>query len=262
MEWDTLTLEKDAERHFAVITLNRPANFNAISTQLARDLLAALSHIEEDDDIWAAIITGAGEKAFCSGADLKERKNMTKPQMIAQRKLFVKMFTAVSVFPKPLIAAVNGVAFGGGLEIALGCDWIVAAENAILSLSETSIGVIPAGGGTQNMSRVIGKQKAKQLILTARRLTAAEAKEWGFVARVVPQAELMNAAIEEVASITKNAPIAVYQAKKAINFGVDLDLYTGLVLEAEAYNAALYSEDRDEGLAAFNEKRKPVYKGR
>jgi len=179
MEWDTLTLEKDAERHFAVITLNRPANFNAISTQLARDLLAALSYIEEDDDIWAAIITGAGEKAFCSGADLKERKNMTKPQMIAQRKLFVKMFTAVSVFPKPLIAAVNGVAFGGGLEIALGCDWIVAAENAILSLSETSIGVIPAGGGTQNMSRVIGKQKAKQLILTARRLTAAEAKEWG-----------------------------------------------------------------------------------
>ena len=187
---------------------------------------------------------------------------MTKPQMIAQRKLFVKMFTAISVFPKPLIAAVNGVAFGGGLEIALACDWIVAAENAIVALSETSIGVIPAGGGTQNMSRAIGKQKAKQLILTSKRLTAAEAKEWGFVARVVPQAELMNAAIEEVAAITKNSPIAVYQAKKSINFGVDLDLYTGLVLEAEAYNAALYSEDRDEGLAAFNEKRKPVYKGR
>lgn len=261
MEWDTLKFEKFADKHCAVITLNRPQNFNAISTQLARDMLSVLNYIEEDDEIWAAIITGTGEKAFCSGADLKERKNMTKPQMIAQRKLFVKMFTAVSVFPKPIIAAVNGVAFGGGFEIALGCDWIVAAENAILSLSETSIGVIPAGGGTQNMSRIIGKQKAKQLILTAKRLSAAEAKEWGLVARVVPQEQLMEAAFEEIASITKNAPVAVYQAKKAINYGVDLDLNTGLVLEAEAYNAALYSEDRDEGLAAFNEKRKPVFKG-
>ena len=262
MAYETLSLEKNLEQHYAVITLNRPANFNAISTQLARDMLDVLNAIEEDDEIWAAIITGTGEKAFCSGADLKERKTMTMPQMIAQRKLFVKMFTAVSVFPKPLIAAMNGVAFGGGFEIALGCDWIVAAENAILSLSEVSIGVIPAGGGTQNMSRAIGKLKAKQLILTAKRLTAAEAKEWGLVARVAPLADLMQVAVEEVASITKNAPIAVYQAKKSINFGVDLDLYTGLVLEAEAYNAALYSEDRDEGLAAFNEKRKPVYKGR
>lgn len=262
MAWETLTLEKDAEKHLGIITLNRPENFNAISTQLARDMLSVLQTIEEDDEIWAVILTGTGTKAFCSGADLKERKNMTKPQMIAQRKIFVKMFTAVSLFPKPIIAAVNGVAFGGGFELALGCDWIVAADNAILSLSEVSIGIIPAGGGTQNMSRIIGKQKAKQLILTAKRLTAAEAKEWGLVAKVVPQEQLMEAAKAEVAEITKNAPIAVYQAKKAINYGVDLDLNTGLVLEAEVYNGALYTEDRDEGLAAFNEKRKPVYKGR
>ena len=262
MQFETLILEKNSEQHYAIITLNRPENFNAISTQLARDMLAVLSHLEEDDDIWAVILTGMGPKAFCSGADLKERKSMTKYQMIAQRKLFVKMFTAVSFFPKPIIAAVNGAAFGGGFELALGCDWIVASDNAIMALSEVSIGIIPAGGGTQNMSRLIGKQKAKQLIFTAKRLTAAEAKEWGLVAKVVPQAELLEAAKAEVAEITKNAPIAVYQAKKAINYGVDLDLNSGLVLEAEAYNAALYSEDRDEGLAAFNEKRKPVYKGR
>lgn len=262
MQFETLILEKNPEQHYAIITLNRPENFNAISTQLARDMLAVLSHLEEDDDIWAVILTGMGPKAFCSGADLKERKNMTKYQMIAQRKLFVKMFTAVSFFPKPIIAAVNGAAFGGGFELALGCDWIVASDNAVMALSEVSIGIIPAGGGTQNMSRLIGKQKAKQLIFTAKRLTAAEAKEWGLVAKVVPQAELLEAAKAEVAEITKNAPIAVYQAKKAINYGVDLDLNSGLVLEAEAYNAALYSEDRDEGLAAFNEKRKPVYKGR
>jgi len=262
MQFETLILEKNPEQHYAIITLNRPENFNAISTQLARDMLTVLSHLEEDDDIWAVILTGMGPKAFCSGADLKERKSMTKYQMIAQRKLFVKMFTAVSFFPKPIIAAVNGAAFGGGFELALGCDWIVASDNAVMALSEVSIGIIPAGGGTQNMSRLIGKQKAKQLIFTAKRLTAAEAKEWGLVAKVVPQAELLEAAKAEVAEITKNAPIAVYQAKKAINYGVDLDLNSGLVLEAEAYNAALYSEDRDEGLAAFNEKRKPVYKGR
>jgi len=261
LAYETMTFEKIAEEHLGIITLNRPDNFNAISTQLARDMLAVLAAIEEDDEIWCVIVTGTGAKAFCSGADLKERKSMTKQQMIAQRKIFVKMFTAVSVFPKPIIAAMNGVAFGGGFEIALGCDWIVAAENAILSLSEVSIGVIPAGGGTQNMSRIIGKQKAKQLILTAKRLTAAEAKDWGLVAKVVPLDQLLATAKAEAAEITKNAPIAVYQAKKSVNYGVDLDLNTGLVLEAEAYNAALYSADRDEGLAAFNEKRKPVYKG-
>ncbi|KKM10028.1 enoyl-CoA hydratase [Clostridiales bacterium PH28_bin88] len=262
MEWETIKVQVEPEDHLAVVTFNRPEAMNAISTQLARDVLSVLEYLENHDEIFAVVWTGAGDKAFCAGADLRERKDMTRDQMKKQRALFVKMFTAVSFFPKPLVAAVNGYAMGGGFEFALGCDFIVASDKAVFGLTEVGLGIIPAGGGTQLLPRAIGKQKAKELIFTARRLSAAEAAEWGIVNYVVPGGELMAKARALLGEITKNAPIALQQAKRAIDFGVEVDLKSGFTLEAECYNVCLTTEDRDEGLRAFNEKRKPVYKGR
>lgn len=262
MEWSTLKLELDRENNWALVHFNRPEAMNAISTQLARDVLSLLEYLEDQDDIFAILWTGAGEKAFCAGADLRERRDMTKEAMKKQRAIFVKMFTALSLFPKPIIAAVNGYAMGGGFEFALGCDFIIASENALFALTEVGLGIIPAGGGTQHLPRAIGKQKAKELIFTARRLTGAQAYDWGIVNHVVPGEELMAKGKELLGEITSNAPIALQQAKRSINYGVEMDLVSGLTLEAECYNVCLATEDRDEGLRAFNEKRKPVYQGR
>ena len=262
MEWQTLKVQLEPEIHLATVAFNRPAAMNAISTQLATEVLSVLDYLENNDQVFAVLWTGSGEKAFCAGADLRERKNMTREQMKKQRALFVKMFTAVSLFPKPIIAAVNGYAMGGGFEFALGCDFIIASEQAVFALTEVGLGIIPAGGGTQHLPRAIGKQRAKELIFSARRLTAREAAEWGIVNHVVPHQELIPKARAVLGEITQNAPIALQQAKRSINFGVELDLVSGLTLEAECYNVCLTTEDRDEGLRAFNEKRKPVYVGR
>lgn len=262
MDWQTVKVEVRPDDHLAIASFNRPEAMNAISTQLAQDVLSVLDYLESHDEVFVVVWTGEGEKAFCAGADLRERKDMTKDQMRKQRALFVQMFTAVSFFPKPLIAAVNGFALGGGFEFALGCDFIIASEKATLGLTEVGLGIIPAGGGTQHLSRAIGKQKAKELIFTARRLSGREAYEWGIVNRVVPAEDLMSTAQSMALEIAKNAPIALQQAKRSINYGVELDLHSGLSFEAECYNVCLLTEDRDEGLRAFNEKRKPVYKGR
>ncbi len=259
MTWETIRVE--VKENVAVITFNRPDALNAISTQLASDVISVMRELADEREVWAAILTAEGEKAFCVGADLKERKNMSKEDMIKQRELFVRAFRAVSEFPKPLIAAVNGFAMGGGFEFALGCDLIYASDNAVLALPEVGLGIIPGGGGTVNLPRLIGKSKAKELIFTGRRLTAAEAEEWGIVSRVVPRDELLNAARELCSEITKNAPVAVWQAKKSVNLGMEVDIASAFALEAECYNVCLKTEDRDEGLKAFNEKRKPVYKG-
>jgi len=182
--------------------------------------------------------------------------------MKRQRALFVKAFTAVAEFPKPLVAAVNGFALGGGCEFSLCCDFIIASEKASFGLPEVGLAIIPGGGGTQLLPRVLGRNKAKELIFTGRRLSAGEAYEIGLVNHVVPPEKLLEKAMEIMREITKNGPIALQQAKRAINLGVELDLHTALALEAECYNVCLTTEDRDEGLKAFNEKRKPVYKGR
>lgn len=260
MSYETVKLQK--EDRVGILSFNRPQAMNAISTQLAKELLAALEELELDDEVFAAVLTAEGDRAFCVGADLKERKDMTKDEMKKQRALFVRAFTAVATFPKPLVAAVNGYALGGGCEFALGCDFIVASENAAFGLPEVGLAIIPGGGGTQLLPRIIGRTKAKELIFTGRRISAAEAYRLGLVNYVVPPAELMNKTMEIMAEIVRNGPIALRQAKRAINLGVELDLNTALALEAECYNACLYSEDRDEGLRAFNEKRKPVYKNR
>ncbi len=260
MNYETIKLARQG--HIAVLSFNRPEAMNALSTQMARELLAALEELEQDDDVFAAVLTAEGDRAFCVGADLKERKNMSKEEMKKQRALFVRAFSAVAMFPKPLVAAVNGFALGGGCEFALGCDFIVASENASFGLPEVGLAIIPGGGGTQLLPRIIGRNKAKELIFTGRRISAAEAYRLGLVNYVVPPAELMPKTMEIMAEIVKNGPIALRQAKRAINLGVELDLNTAFALEAECYNVCLATEDRDEGLRAFNEKRKPVYKNR
>jgi len=257
--WETITVSK--QERSAFIYLNRPASLNALNTQMAREIIAVTEEMAGDSEIWAAALSGTGERAFCVGADLKERQGMSKDAMIKQRALFVKAFQAVANFPKPLIAVVNGTAMGGGFELALCCDMIIAADDALFGLPEVSLGIIPGGGGTQNLPRIIGKNKAKELIYTGRRITGKTAFEWGLVNKMTPRSELMSSAGEILQEITSNAPIALQQAKLCINLGLETDLDTGLALEAEAYNRCLYSNDRDEGLRAFNEKRKPAFQG-
>ncbi len=257
--WETIEVLR--QENYAVVTLNRPDALNALSTQMASDLIAVMDELAGDVNVRAVAITGAGDRAFCVGADLKERKGMSKEEMIRQRALFVKAFGAVLNFPKPIIAMVNGFAMGGGFEFALCCDMIVAAEEAFLGLPEVGLGIIPGGGGTQNLPRIIGKNKAKELIYTGRRISGQVAYDWGIANKVAPRDELMSVTLDLLKEITKNAPLSLQQAKRCIELGVEIDLQAGLAFEAEAYNKCLYSEDRDEGLRAFNEKRKPQYKG-
>ncbi|MCW3488779.1 enoyl-CoA hydratase/isomerase family protein [Dethiobacter alkaliphilus] len=258
--WETIEVTK--REHYAIVTLNRPDALNALSTQMAKDIIAVMDELSKDIDVWAVVLSGAGERAFCVGADLKERKSMTKDEMIRQRELFCDAFEAVVRFPKPIVAMVNGFAMGGGFEFALCCDMIVAAEEAFLGLPEVGLGIIPGGGGTQNLPRIIGKNKAKELIYTGRKISGQTAFEWGIANKVAPRGQLMEATADLIREITKNAPLALQQAKRCVDLGVEVDLTAGMALEAEAYNRCLYSEDRDEGLKAFNEKRKPNYQGK
>ncbi|MGQ9557092.1 MAG: enoyl-CoA hydratase-related protein [Desulfurispora sp.] len=260
MFYETLLVEK--KEHIGIISFNRPGVMNALNTQMARELLQVLSDFEQDEEIFAAVLTATGEKAFCAGADLKERQHMSKEEMVRQRALFVKTFTAVIDFCKPLVAAVNGFALGGGTEFALGCDFIIAAENASFGLPEVGLAIIPGGGGTQLLPRIIGRARAKELIFTGRRISARQALELGLVNYVVPADQLMEKTMQIMQEISRNGPIALRQAKLAINLGSDIELHSALSLEAECYNVCLKTEDRDEGLRAFNEKRRPVYKGR
>ncbi len=259
MDWETLSVSY--HEHAAVIKFNRPQSLNALNTKMAEELVALLEELASENDVWAAALTAAGEKAFCVGADLKERQSMSTEEMRRQRELFVRAFQAVAMFPKPLLAAVNGYAMGGGFEFALCCDFIICSENANFALPEVGLAIIPGGGGTQNLPRVIGKNKAKELIFTGRRIDARQAEKLGIVNHVVPLSKLGEKTLALLQEMTKNGPVALKQAKKAINFGVELDINTAFQFEAECYQMCLTTEDRNEGLRAFKEKRKPVYKG-
>jgi len=206
------------------------------------------------------VLTGAGERAFCAGADLKERDGMTETVWRAQHEIFERAFMALMELPLPVIAAVNGHAFGGGLEIALACDFIYAAKNARLALSETRLGLMPGGAGTQNLPRAAGERRAKELIFTAQPVEAQQAYEWAIVNRVCddPVAEALSTAQK----ISENGPLAVRQAKKSIHYGLQSDLLTGYRFEIEAYNQLVATDDRKEGVRAFNEKRKPRFQGK
>jgi enoyl-CoA hydratase/carnithine racemase len=246
----------------AWVTLNRPAAMNALSRALVSGLATAVRGLRSEPWVRAMVITGAGDKAFCAGADLKERRTMTLDDT---RQFLVDLGGAleeIARFPAPVIAAMNGVAFGGGLELALACDLRLCAEGVEMGLVEVRLGIIPGAGGTQRLARIAGVAVAKELILTGRRLPAARAAELGIVTRVVTPADLVPAAERLAAEIAEGGPLAVATAKRVIDDGAALPLPEALALERARYETVLSSDDRNEGLAAFVEKRSPLFKGK
>lgn len=258
-----MTQELHVESAGGVVTLTlcRPDLHNAVNFSLLLAMRKALENLRFDRNVRAIIVTGAGDKAFCAGADLKERAGLTPEQVKQFIHTIRDLMSTLEDFPKPVIAAINGLALGGGTELALACDIRIAADTASMGLTETSLGIIPGGGGTQRLPRLIGKGRAKELIFTARRVTAAEALEIGLVEKVVPAIDLATVSRALASMIAENGPIAVEMAKWAINRGTEVDLATGLQIESRAYDVVIPTKDRLEGLAAFKEKRKPVYTG-
>ena len=255
-------LLKEVDGKIAVLTLNRPEVMNCFNFALLHALSDAIDAVERDPEIRVAIIVGAGEKAFAAGADLKERRTYSPEQVKEFITTIRNLFTRIEFLKKPVIAAVNGVALGGGTELAMACDIRIASETATMGQTETRLAIIPGAGGTQRLPRLVGKGLAKELIFTGRRLGAEEALRIGLVNRVVPPEDLLGEAKKMAAMICDAGPIALEQAKYAINYGMETDLHTGLAIESNAYWVCIPTEDRLEGLAAFQEKRKPVYKGK
>jgi len=249
------------EGKVGLLILNRPEVFNAVDRSLLQSMRDLLAEIRSNRDIRVVVITGSGNKAFCSGADLKERKTMSHQEVQAFINNIRETFTMIEHLPQPVIAAINGIALGGGTELALACDLRIMAENAAMGLTETSLGIIPGAGGTQRLPRIVGKGVAKDLIFSARRVGAEEALRIGLVNRVSVQSELLDQAISWANEIAQNAPIALAQAKWAINQGMEVNLAAGLELESMAYQVLIPTKDRIEGLQAFAEKRKPNYIG-
>jgi enoyl-CoA hydratase/carnithine racemase len=241
----------------ATVTLDRPEALNAISTELATDLAEAVEPLATDPGVRAVVLTGAGERAFCVGADLKQRAGFDDHGWFVQREAFRRGFAAVRRCPLPTVAAVSGFALGGGTELALACDLVVAAEDATFGLPEVRLGLVPAGGGTQLLVRRAGRSVAKDLVLTGRRVPATEAHRLGLVDRVVPRGEVVAAATALAAEIAANAPTAVRLAKWALDLGADLAQEAAMEVEDQAWRRAVLSDDRREGIAAWVEKRDP-----
>jgi enoyl-CoA hydratase/carnithine racemase len=255
-------LEEVDQHGICVLTINRPQAMNSLDGELVSALWHSFYALNGRADVRVIILTAAGERAFCVGADLKERKSMSEAEVAARLRDYRGAFRAIENVDKPVICGINGYALGGGLELALGCDLRVAAAEAVVGLTEARLGVIPGAGGTQRLPRVVGLAKAKELVFTGAKLTAAEAEAIGLVNRVVPREELLPACRTLATEIAKAAPISLSQAKIAMSRGIEVDLETGLELEAQCYAATLATEDRLEGLAAFAEKRSPEWKGR
>jgi len=262
MAFETIILQ--IEGSVAILTLNRPERMNALSAQMKSELSVALDGIERNLSIRALIVTGAGDRAFCAGTDVKER-SATDPapaQFISDQRATYALFSRIEGLACPVIAALNGGAFGGGLEVALCCDFRIAVESAKLGLTEVNLGVIPAGGGTQRLSRLLGTARAKQLIMTGRVLDAPGALQFGIVDEVVPTAVFPDRVRSFAAELAAKAPLALRFAKKVIDRGAQVDLASALDQELYAASILFASEDRKEGMQAFVEKRKPVFKGR
>ena len=255
-----LVLE-DRSGQIRILTLNRPEVMNSFNFALLRELEEKVERFQWDPEVRVIVITGAG-KAFCAGADLKERVTMPEEQVRQFIFTLRSLFTFIEYMNKPVIGAVNGIALGGGTELALACDIRIASESATMGLTETRLAIIPGGGGTQRLPRIIGRGKAKELIFTGRRVDAKEALEIGLVNKVAPAGKLIDECLEMAAMICEAGPIAISQAKYAVNHGCEVDLHSGLAIESNAYWVTIPTEDRMEGLTAFREKRKPVYKGK
>ncbi|GAB4272632.1 MAG: enoyl-CoA hydratase [Deferrisomatales bacterium] len=256
------TILASQEGGIRVLTLNRPQAMNSLSFPMLLELRARLEEIQFDADARCVIVTAAGDRAFCAGADLKERATMTEDQVRRYIQTIRSTFTLVEDLPVPVIAAVNGIALGGGTELALACDLRIVSDRATLGLTETSLAIIPGAGGTQRLPRVVGKAKAKELLFTAKRIDAQEALRIGLANQVVPHASLLDEARAMAEAISRNGPVALRVAKRAIDRGMEMDLASALVFESTCYEITIPTEDRIEGLTAFREKRKPQYKGK
>ena len=248
--------------HIAELALDRPEAMNAVSTQMARELGTACTELSRDPDVRVVVITSTSSKAFCVGADLKERHSFTDADLMAQRPVARAAYSGVLNLPMPSIAVVEGYALGGGLEIAQSCDLIVAGSGAVVGLPEVSVGVIPGGGGTQLLTRRIGWSKAAGMIFTGRRMSAGEAVALGVVDEVLDAGTARDRGLELAAQIAANSPVGLRQAKRAMRLGSDVDLATGIEVEDGCWRASAFSGDRAEGVAAFAEKRQARWPGR
>ena len=255
-----IVTEKTAD-NILVVTINRPEAANALSKATLHTLNETIDMIYADDSIRAVIITGTGEKAFSAGADLKERRDMNEKEVVDAVTYIGDTINRIGQINVPVIAALNGVAFGGGLELALACDIRIASQHVKVGLTETSLAIIPGAGGTQRLTRLIGLGQAKRLIYTATPVTAQEALQLGLVEQVTESCA-KEAAIKMAQKIAANGPIAVKQAKLAITNGMETNLQTALQIERLSYLQTIPTKDRLEGLQAFKEKRKPNYEGK
>lgn len=254
-------IDVQIKNNISVLTLKRPEAANALSIKTLDELNQAIDNIDNNSDVYCTIITGSGEKAFCAGADLKERKNMTEREVVQTVQYIGKTINRIEKMRMPVIAALNGVAYGGGLELALACDIRIASEQIKLGLTETSLAIIPGAGGTQRLPRLIGTGQAKRLIYSAKPVNAQEAYNLGLLEEITTKEQLFDTAMDLASVIAKNGPIALEQAKIAINQGMQTDITTGLQIEHLSYKQTIPTKDRQEGLLAFREKRKPMYKG-
>lgn len=255
-------LDEPGLEHVVEIVLNRPEAMNAVSTEMARAIAAATDEVAADPTVRCVVLSSSHERAFCVGADLKERSTFTDADLMDQRPVARAAYGGVLALPVPAIAAVDGFALGGGFELALSCDLVVAGEGALVGLPEVSVGVIPGGGGTQLLVRRVGWSRAARAIFTAQRLSAADALALGAVDEVVPAGTARARALELAATIAANSPVGLRNAKRAMRLGADVDLATGLEVEDACWRATAFSGDRAEGVAAFVEKRQPDWPGR
>jgi enoyl-CoA hydratase/carnithine racemase len=260
--YKTINVSASPDGHVVTVELNRPDALNAMNTAMGEDLLRCFEAFQWDKVARCVVFTGAGAKAFCVGGDLKEREGMTDETWRDQHAIFEAAAAKVLHCPVPVIAAVEGFAMGGGCELAVLSDFIVASETAVFAVPEVTRGIFPGIGGTQLLPRIIGAPLAKEMIFTGRRVPAGEAKAIGLVNHLVPTGQARAKALEIAQVIADNGPIAVRQAKKAVSRGSETDLETGMALAIEAYNVTVTTDDRLEGVRAFNEKRKPRFQGK
>jgi len=252
----------EVEGPFATVTVDRPKSLNALDTRTLQELEKIAGDLALRSDVRGVVVTGAGEKAFVAGADIAEMNGMDADRARHFGALGQRVMDAISALPFPVVAAVNGFALGGGCELALACDFIYASENARFGLPEVTLGVLPGFGGTQRLTRLLGRARAKELIFTGDMIDAAKAKEIGLVLDVVPLPKLLGHARAALERVAKKGPLAVRRAKEAIDRGADLDLADGLEIERQLFSDLFASADRSEGMKAFLEKRPPVFTGR
>jgi len=252
----------ELEGPFATVTVDRPKSLNALDTRTLQELEKAVADLSLREQLRGVILTGAGEKAFVAGADIAEMNGMDADRARHFGALGQRVMDVISALPVPVVAAVNGFALGGGCELALACDFIYASENAKFGLPEVSLGILPGFGGTQRLSRLLGRARAKELIFTGDMIDAAKAKEIGLVLDVIPLPNLLGHARAALERIAKKGPLAIRRAKEAIDRGADLELADGLAVEREVFSDLFASADRREGMKAFLEKRPPVFTGR